>query len=69
MFLGITKRRRLAGPRAADRQALLKMATQQTLLEQIIQQAQHVVLRLGTIFLLDTFARDLKVRQQQQQHS
>ena len=43
--VGISKRRRLAGPRAADRRSLLEMATQKTLLEQIIQQAQHVVLR------------------------
>ena len=43
--VGISKRRRLAGPRAADRRSLLEMATQRTLLEQIIQQAQHVVLR------------------------
>eukprot|EP00094_Tigriopus_californicus_P001926 TCALIF_01855-PA protein Name:"Similar to MED17 Mediator of RNA polymerase II transcription subunit 17 (Drosophila melanogaster)" AED:0.03 eAED:0.03 QI:5/1/0/1/1/0.5/2/0/757 len=58
--IGISKRRRLAGPRAADRQSLIEMATQPTLLEQIIQQAQHVVLRLRTMFVLDTMARELK---------
>jgi mediator of RNA polymerase II transcription subunit 17 len=58
--VGISKRRRLAGPRAADRRSLMDMATRQTLLEQIIQQAQHVVLRLRTMFVLDTMAKDLK---------
>ena len=58
--VGIPKRRRLAGPNAASRRELLEMATQETLLEQIIRQAQHVVLRLRTMFVLDTMARELK---------
>lgn len=58
--VGIPKRRRLAGPSAASRKELLEMATQETLLEQIIRQAQHVVLRLRTMFVLDTMARELK---------
>ena len=58
--VGIPKRRRLAGPHAAARKELLEMATQETLLEQIIRQAQHVVLRLRTMFVLDTMARELK---------
>ena len=58
--VGIPKRRRLAGPNAASRKELLEMATQETLLEQIIRQAQHVVLRLRTMFVLDTMARELK---------
>ena len=58
--VGVSKKRRFAGPRAADRSALLDMANHQTLLEQVIQQAQHVVLRLRTMFVLDTMARDLK---------
>ena len=33
---------------------------EETLLEQIIKQAQHVVLRLRTMFVLDTMARELK---------
>merc|ERR1712096_317898 len=32
----------------------------ETLLEQIVRQAQHVVLRLRTIFVLDTLAREFK---------
>ena len=51
--IGISKRRRLAGPRAADRSSLLDMATTPTLLEQIIAQAQHVVLRKRTMSVLD----------------
>ena len=58
--IGISKRRRLAGPQALDRGSLVELANQPTLLEQIIKQAQHVVLRMRTIFLLDTIARDLK---------
>ena len=58
--VGVSKRRRLAGPRAGDRSSLLKMATEETFLEQIIQQAQHVVLRLRTMFVLDTMATSLK---------
>ena len=58
--VGISKRRRLAGPGAAARKDLLEMASSETLLEQIIKQAQHVVLRLRTAYVLDTMARDLK---------
>ena len=58
--VGIPKRRRLAGPNAASKKDLLEMANQETLLEQIIRQAQHVVLRLRTMFVLDTMARELK---------
>ena len=49
-----------AGPGAASRWDLLDMASSQTLLEQIIRQAQHVVLRFRTAYVLDTMARDLK---------
>ena len=58
--VGVSKKRRLAGPRAADRRTLLKMATDETFLEQIILQAQHVVLRLRTMYVLDTMASNLK---------
>jgi mediator of RNA polymerase II transcription subunit 17 len=36
------------------------MASSETLLEQIVRQAQHVVLRLRTIYVLDTLAREFK---------
>jgi len=58
--VGVPRKRRLAGPGAADRQSLLEMTQTETLLEQIVRQAQHVVLRLRTIFVLDTLAREFK---------
>jgi mediator of RNA polymerase II transcription subunit 17 len=58
--VGVSKRRRLAGPKAADRSTLLHMAEEETFLEQIILQGQHVVLRLRTMYVLDTMAASLK---------
>lgn len=58
--VGIPRKRRLAGPGGADRHTLLEMSKGETLLEQIVRQAQHVVLRLRTIFVLDTLAREFK---------
>jgi len=58
--VGIPRKRRLAGPEGADRHSLLEMSKSETLLEQIVRQAQHVVLRLRTIFVLDTLAREFK---------
>lgn len=58
--LGPSKRRCLAGPTAADRYELLEMTKSQTLLEQIIQQAQHYFMRLRTEYVLDTIAKEVK---------
>ena len=58
--IGIPRKRRAAGPESADRHSLLEMTSTETLLEQIVRQAQHVVLRLRTIFVLDTLAREFK---------
>ena len=58
--VGVSKRRRIAGPRAADRKTLLKMANEETFLEQIIAQAQHVVLRLRAMFVLDQVSQNLR---------
>ncbi|KAL1139769.1 hypothetical protein AAG570_006746 [Ranatra chinensis] len=58
--LGPTKRRCLAGPTAADRYQLLEMTKSQTLLEQIIQQAQHFFLRMRTEYVLDTIIKEVK---------
>ncbi|XP_012252603.1 mediator of RNA polymerase II transcription subunit 17 [Athalia rosae] len=58
--LGPSKRRCLAGPNAADRYELLEMTKSQTLLEQIIQQAQHFFMRLRTEYVLDTIAKEVK---------
>ncbi|XP_074660283.1 mediator of RNA polymerase II transcription subunit 17-like [Tubulanus polymorphus] len=54
--LGVSKRRRLAGPCALSRQELVEMMQNQTLLEQIIDQAKHTVLRQRTMNLLDEIA-------------
>ncbi|XP_075225487.1 mediator complex subunit 17 [Lycorma delicatula] len=58
--LGPSKRRCLAGPTAADRYQLLEMTKSQTLLEQIIQQAQHFFMRLRAEYVLDTIAKEVK---------
>ena len=58
--LGPSKKRMVAGPLAFDRQELLEMTKSQTLLEQIIAQAQHIFLRKRTQYVLDTLARDVK---------
>lgn len=58
--LGPTKRRMIAGPNAADRYELIEMTKSQTILEQIIAQAQHIFMRKRTQYVLDTLARDVK---------
>ncbi|XP_028144955.2 mediator of RNA polymerase II transcription subunit 17 [Diabrotica virgifera virgifera] len=58
--LGPSKKRMLAGPMAADRYELLEMTKTQTLLEQIVQQAQHFIMRMRTEYVLDTIAKEVK---------
>ncbi|CAG5058845.1 unnamed protein product [Parnassius apollo] len=58
--LGPSKRRSLAGPMAADRYELLEMSKEQSLLEQIIQQAQHFFMRRRSEYVLDTIAKEVK---------
>uniref|UniRef100_A0A0V0G9X6 Putative vitamin d3 receptor n=1 Tax=Triatoma dimidiata TaxID=72491 RepID=A0A0V0G9X6_TRIDM len=58
--LGPSKRRCLAGPSATDRYYLLEMTKSQTLLEQIIQQSQHTLLRQRTEYVLDTIIKEVK---------
>ncbi|XP_037088914.1 mediator of RNA polymerase II transcription subunit 17-like [Pollicipes pollicipes] len=58
--MGMSKRRRQAGPGAASRAQLVKMVESETLLERIIRQARHVVLRMRTAFVIDSCARDIK---------
>lgn len=58
--IGPSKKRMLAGPMAADRYDLIEMTKSQTLLEQIIAQAQHIFMRKRTQYVLDTLARDVK---------
>lgn len=57
---GPSKKRMLAGPMAADRYDLLDMVKSQTLLEQIIAQAQHIFMQRRTKYVLDTLAKDVK---------
>lgn len=57
---GPSKKRMLAGPMAADRYELLEMTKTQTLLEQIIAQAQHIFMQRRTKYVLDTLAKDVK---------
>ncbi|CAG0892759.1 unnamed protein product [Darwinula stevensoni] len=59
-LMGLSKRRRVAGPDAYSRGTLLEMSKSETLLEQIIKQAQHIVLRLKTMYVIDTLAREIK---------
>lgn len=58
--IGPSRKRMAAGPMAFDRHELLDMTKSQTLLEQIIAQAQHIFLRKRTQYVLDTLARDVK---------
>ncbi|KAF2904481.1 hypothetical protein ILUMI_01697 [Ignelater luminosus] len=58
--LGPSKKRYLAGPMAADRYELLEMTQSETLLEQIIKQAQHFFMRMRTEYVLDTIAKEVK---------
>ena len=57
---GIAKKRLLAGPMAFDRHELWEMTKTQTLLEQIIAQAQHIFVRKRTQYVLDALASDCK---------
>jgi mediator of RNA polymerase II transcription subunit 17 len=58
--IGISRKRRLAGPFAYDRQVLLAMTKKEGILEEIIKQSQHVVLRMRTMAVLDALSRDIK---------
>jgi len=58
--IGISRKRRLAGPFAYDRQSLLNMTKKDGILEEIIKQSQHVVLRMRTSFVLDELAKHVK---------
>ncbi|XP_014776728.1 mediator of RNA polymerase II transcription subunit 17 [Octopus bimaculoides] len=54
--LGLSKRRRLAGPHGYSRQDLTEMTENETLLEQIIQQTKHAVLRKRVMETVDRMA-------------
>ncbi|XP_053374505.1 mediator of RNA polymerase II transcription subunit 17-like isoform X2 [Mercenaria mercenaria] len=56
---GMSKRRRLAGPSGMSRSDLKEMAENETLLEQIIKQARHEVLRARTMTTIDRLATNI----------
>ncbi|XP_054722462.1 mediator of RNA polymerase II transcription subunit 17-like, partial [Uloborus diversus] len=58
--LGISKRRRLAGPEASDLETIRRSIDYESLLEQIIKQSRHAHLRLRTMYMIDTFAAEIK---------
>lgn len=53
-------KRLVAGPKAFDRHELTEITKSQTLLEQIIAQAQHTFVRKRTQYVIDTLAKDFK---------
>ncbi|XP_071537710.1 mediator of RNA polymerase II transcription subunit 17 [Panulirus ornatus] len=58
--MGMSKRRRAAGPEGMDRNQMLRLLKEQTLLEQIIRQVQHNFLRLRTMYVIDQLAAEFK---------
>lgn len=54
--LGMSKRRRLAGPAALTRGELMEMSPGESLLEQILRQARHDVIRAQSARVLDELA-------------
>ncbi|XP_013784547.1 mediator of RNA polymerase II transcription subunit 17-like [Limulus polyphemus] len=58
--LGVSKRRQIAGPEALDRHTLMESCKTNTWLEQIIEQTQHTILRLRTMYIIDTYASENK---------
>ena len=58
--LGVSHKRYLAGPEAYDRQTIAELSKNETILEQIIAQTQHDLLRLRTMYMIDTLASEIK---------
>lgn len=58
--LGLSRQRYLAGPEAHDKQTLVDACQTETILEQIIAQAQHTVLRNRTLHMIDSLAREVQ---------
>ncbi|CAG0884150.1 unnamed protein product [Cyprideis torosa] len=56
--VGMPKRRRLAGPEGFSLPSLLELCRSETLLEQIVKQAKHWVLRRQTLELIDSMAEE-----------
>lgn len=58
--LGVSRKRYLAGPEAYDRQTIAESNKCETILEQIISQTQHDLLRLRSMYMIDTLASEIK---------
>ncbi|KAK2720313.1 mediator of RNA polymerase II transcription subunit 17-like [Artemia franciscana] len=58
--MGPRKKRRIAGPAGADYQSLLDIVKEETILEKIVKQGQHIVMRTRAAFLIDNLAKDIK---------
>ncbi|XP_045616724.1 mediator of RNA polymerase II transcription subunit 17 isoform X1 [Procambarus clarkii] len=58
--MGMSKRRRAAGPEGMDKNLMISLMKEQTLLEQIIRQVQHNFLRLRTMYVIDQLAAEFK---------
>ncbi|XP_064113711.1 mediator of RNA polymerase II transcription subunit 17-like [Macrobrachium nipponense] len=58
--MGMSKRRRAAGPEGMERNQIIQMTKEKTLLEQIIRQVQHNFLRLRTMYVIDQLAAEFK---------
>lgn len=58
--LGISRKRYFAGPEGYDKHTLLETLKSETMLEKIIEQGQHVVLRAQTIRIIDNLAREIQ---------
>ncbi|XP_027202411.2 mediator complex subunit 17 [Dermatophagoides pteronyssinus] len=58
--LAINSAKYVAGPRAYDKKTLGQLAQNETILEQVIQQAQHSMLRLRTMCLIDSLAIEIQ---------
>ncbi|KAK7506883.1 hypothetical protein BaRGS_00001734 [Batillaria attramentaria] len=58
--LGMTKRRRLAGPECLTRQELVEMTENESLLSQIIKQTKHGVLRIRSMHVIDNMAINIQ---------
>ena len=51
---------REAGPNAMDKQSLFELSRQESSLDRIVQQAQHLIMRQQTMEVIDSFAFNIK---------
>lgn len=58
-LMGMSKRRRLAGPHSYNRADLLNLSQNETLLEKIIHQAKHIILRKKALGVIDKMAQTI----------